>query len=348
MVMLNALRRLPHPSVLIRGALLSLSPLALLIVFTTGFVAEPRRAQVYHQIEGRIVYGKDGVGNMRVRLVNQAEMRPITETFSRPDGQFRFTDVAEGDYLVETFENDKFDASTTSVPVRPFPRGTRTIAFATVELSLKSATATAGKPAAPGVLAADVDVKVPKEALKHYRAGVKAIEAGDKARGLTELRQAVRLYPDYYAARLELGRELGAQKLYEEAEEILKPLGRIAPRRAESRVEYGKVLLALKRGEEAAGELLEALRLDESNWETSFYLGWAFLETDGTSAEQYLRRALELNERKAARAHLALARLAEVKGRRQEAIRHLEAYLALAPDAPDAEAARRLAESLRR
>jgi hypothetical protein len=50
---------------------------------------------------------------------------------------------------------------------------------------------------------------------------------------------------------------------------------------------------------------------------------------------------------KAARAHLALARLAEAQGQREVAISHLEAYLLKAPKAHDAEATRRLADRLR-
>jgi tetratricopeptide (TPR) repeat protein len=291
------------------------------------------------------LYKNTQVGNMRVRLVNQAEMRPIAESITRPEGQFKFNEVPEGDYLIETFETDKYEPSSTSVSVRPFTRGSRAMAFVSVELTLKTST---DKAAPPGVVAADVDLDVPKAAQKHYHAGLKALEGRDSARALTEFQEAVKLHPEFYAARLELGRELAAQKRYEDAVETLMPLGRIAPKRPEWRTEYGKVLYALKRPQEAVGELLEALRLQEANWETNFYLGWALLETDAGSATQYLLRAVELNEPKAARAHLALARLSQEKGRNEEAVQHLEAYLRLAPTAPDAEAARRLLASLRR
>jgi tetratricopeptide (TPR) repeat protein len=302
-------------------------------------------AQVNHQVEGRIFYKNTHVGNMRVRLVNQAEMRPIADAISRPEGQFKFNDVPEGDYLVETFETDVYEATSTSVSVRPFIRGSRAMAFVTVELTLKSRS---GKEAPPGVVAADVDLDVPKSAQKHYRAGLKALEGRDSTRALKEFQEAIKIHPEFYAARLELGRELAAQKRYQDAAEAFQPLERIAPKQSAWQTEYGKVLYNLKRPEEATGVLLAALRLREADWETNFYLGWALLEKDAASAEQYFLRALALNEQKAARAHLALARLAQAKGQREEAIKQLEAYLTLAPDAPDAEAARRLLDSLRR
>ncbi|HEX8189348.1 MAG TPA: hypothetical protein VF586_13415, partial [Pyrinomonadaceae bacterium] len=96
-----------------------------------------------------------------------------------------------------------------------------------------------------------------------------------------------------------------------------------------------------------AGELKQALALDERDWAAHYYLGWALIETDADKAEPHLARALELDERKAARAHLALARIADARGQRLRAILHLDAYVASAPDSADAPGARELADRLR-
>ncbi|MGH9903482.1 MAG: tetratricopeptide repeat protein, partial [Pyrinomonadaceae bacterium] len=175
---------------------------------------------------------------------------------------------------------------------------------------------------------------------------MKALGDGDSARAVSELQKAVEIYPSYYAARLALGRELRLKKRFREAEEVLGPLVRLAPGRVDPHIEYGIVLLELKRRGEAVGELQKALQLSEANWAAHLYAGWALLETEGERAAHHFRRSLELDERKAARAHLALARLAHERGERQVAVEHLKAYLSLAPDAPDAEATRRLAEQL--
>jgi tetratricopeptide (TPR) repeat protein len=198
-----------------------------------------------------------------------------------------------------------------------------------------------------GIIAADVDLNVPKAASKHYRNGTKALKSGDSASAVAELREAIAAYPNYYAARLDLGRELRLEKRFKEAEDILNPLPQIAPGRAEPRLEYGIVLLELKRPDEAVTELSEALQLEEANWATHLYLGWALLESRPQEAAPHFKRALELDERKAARAHLALARLADAQGMRQLAIQHLDAYLTVMPNAPDADVARKLADKLR-
>jgi tetratricopeptide (TPR) repeat protein len=194
---------------------------------------------------------------------------------------------------------------------------------------------------------ADVDLNVPKKAVKHYETGMKKLEKGNSAEAIAELRTAIEIFPTYYAARLELSRELRLRKRFPEALEVVERLGAVAPKRAEPRIEHGIILLALQRRDEAIHHLEAALRLLESSWAAHLYLGWALLEIDEAKAEPHFKRAIEIDERKAARAHLALARLAETKGHRLLALSHLDAYIALAPNAADAEATRRLAERLR-
>jgi tetratricopeptide (TPR) repeat protein len=286
------------------------------------------------------------VGNIRVRLLRQAGLQPVTETFSRPEGQVRFTNLTADDYIIETFETEKLEATSTNVAVSPPDRARPRpmIVPVMIEIPLKPPP----DKVAPGVVRADVDLDVPKAALKHYNAGMKALRSDDPAEAVKELRAAVEAYPKYYAARLELGRELRLEKRFQEAEEVLRPLREVEPRRAEPLIEYGIVLLELQRRKEAAGELTAALKLEEANWATHLYLGWALLEVQPDNAEPHFKRAIELDEPRAARAHIALARIADAKGMRRLAVEHLEAYLALAPNAPDAESVRKLAERLRR
>jgi tetratricopeptide (TPR) repeat protein len=272
-------------------------------------------------------------------------MQPIAETFTRQEGQFLFLRVPTGDYLVETFETEMYEATETSVSIHPpqafEPRATSVTVF--IDLPFK---ATPNR-VAPGEVMADADVDVPKKARKHYETGMKKLEKGDSAQAIAELRAAIEILPSYYAARLELGRELRLRKRFPEALEVVEPLAELAPKRAEPRIEQGIILLALQRRDEAVHVLEAAVRLGESSWAAHLYLGWALLEKDETKAEPHFRRAIELDEQKAARAHLALARLAETKGHRLLALSHLDAYLALAPKADDAEATRKLAERLR-
>jgi Tfp pilus assembly protein PilF len=302
-------------------------------------------ATVPHQVEARLMYKGGRASNVRVRLVRQSGMTPVGDTITRPEGDARFTNVTEGDYYIVTYETDMFEATETKVsvfsPDREVPRPT--VQTVIIELPLK----VPPPPPAPGVVRADVDHNVPKAAVKRYEAGMKALRAADSARALKELQAAIEIYPDYYSARVELGRKLRLDGRFKEAQGFLSRLREIAPKKAEGRIEYGIVLLELGQREDAATELRAALESEEANWATHLYLGWALLEDQPTQAVPHFVRALALDEQKSARAHLALARIAEQGGDRAGAIKHLEAYLALTPNANDAAAARKLAEQLR-
>lgn len=330
---MRGLIRLFSASLVVYGLALSLS---------RGAEAQER---VYHRIDGRVQSRNLDVSNIRVRLLRMPQGSPLTETFTRRDGQFTFGQLSTGDYAVETLETDRFEATLTPVQVYPPASGPPTPqnVIVVVELTLKPPD---GKPA-PGVVAADVDINVPKAAVKRYQGGMKALSDDNFEKARSEFKAAIELYPNYYAARLELGRELRLRKQFPEAEEVLRPLIQIGPKHAEAHIELGIVLLSLDRRKEAADELRAALGLEETSWAAHLYLGWALLETDGSGAEGHFERALVLDEQKAARAHLALARLAQERGKSRLAVEHLDAYLKIAPDANDAAAARRLADSLR-
>ncbi|HYG79740.1 MAG TPA: tetratricopeptide repeat protein [Pyrinomonadaceae bacterium] len=322
---------------------------ALACLCALAFACAPEAAaqsDSIHEVEVYLRARGASVNGVRVRLIRQSGMMPVADSFSNQDGRIRFTGLLPGEYTVETVESDKFEATATRVTVRPIefiePKPTSVSVY--IDLPARKGPDTA----APGVVLADVDLKVPDAALKRYRKGMEFLRAANRDDAVEEFKAAVRAYPQYYAARLELGRQLRAQLLFDEAEEALRPLGEIAPKRAEPRIEYAIVLLALRRPKEAAGQLRKALELEEANWVTHLHLGWALLETEPGEAERHFKRALELDERKAAQAHLSLARLAYAKGSRPDSVRHLETYLALAPDAPDAPAVRRLLSQLQK
>ena len=313
--------------------------IACLFYFCGEVVAQT--TEVVHQLEGRLQSKNGVVPAMRIRLVRRDSLEPVAETFSRADGGFVFSRITDGDYLIETFETDVYEATSTEASFRPRPRRA-TYLNVYVDIPLKSAPGIK-----TGVIAADVDLNLPKAAVKHYRAGSKALKDNNFEVAEKEFRQAIAEYHNYYQARLDLGRELRFRKRFADGAEILFPLLQIAPRRAEPRVEYGICVLELNRRDEATSELRRAVEMDQYNWASHLYLGWALLETSPEEAEPHFKRALELNEKKAARAYLSLARIADSQGHNDLAIKYLEAYLAIMPDASDADAARKLLAKLR-
>lgn len=324
-----------------KRVLLSLLSLAAALTFPFS-VDETHAQNRIHTIEGRLTARERPVGALRIKLLRMPARATIFETFSRPEGHFVFRLLAKGEYAIETFDTEIFEASFTSVTIDP-PHPDYPITVSVfVELPLRISDRVK-----PGIIAADVDLTVPKAAKKRYQKGIEALKRGDMALASAELRAAILIYPDYYAARLELGRGLRLRKEFQEAAEILNPLLRIAPRRSEPLVEVGIVLLELGRRDEAIERLQSALGIEEGSWAGHLYLGWALLEFNGEAAEPHFKRAIEIDEQKSARAHLALGRLAEERGQHRLALNHLDAYLKISPDANDAEAVRNLAVRLR-
>lgn len=315
--------------------------------------------QELHRIEGRLVAGTATPRNVRVRLVLRDGLRPVGETVTRGDGRFLFQNLAQGDYIVEVEETDEFQAAQTVVEVRkltlsageslganekPEEHPGKTFYVSVHMLPKAQPTAVPSV----GSIAADVDVDVPAKAREHYDRAIAKRSAGDPSACISELKKAIAAHGTYYAARLELGRELRRVQKFDDARDALEPLRKIAPRRAEPLVELGIALMGLGERERAAEALTASLALDETNWSAHLYLGYALVDVKDQEAEPHFWRALQINEREAAPAHLALARLAHRYGFFKEAVEQLEAYLRVVPDAHDAGDVRKLAERLRK
>src|SRR5829696_7401885 len=81
--------------------------------------AAGQTGRVYHRIDGRLQSRNLDVSNVRVRLLRMPEGRPVTETYTRREGQFTFGQLLTGQYAVETLETDRFEASLTPVSLVP-------------------------------------------------------------------------------------------------------------------------------------------------------------------------------------------------------------------------------------
>ncbi|PYS69413.1 MAG: hypothetical protein DMF69_17115, partial [Acidobacteria bacterium] len=143
------------------------------IILSLACLASAQTGEVVHQLEGKLQDKNGMVAGMRIRLVRRDSLEPVAESFSRPDGSFVFTRVTDGDYLIETFETDVYEATSTEAVLRPRPRRP-TYLNVYIDIPFKESKSTK-----PGVIAADVDLNVPKSAQKHYRAGSKALKEDD-------------------------------------------------------------------------------------------------------------------------------------------------------------------------
>lgn len=297
-----------------------------------------------HQIVGRLIGQQGPYGHIYLRLIRLDGMRVMADAVTQTDGQFTFAQIMEGNYIVEVPETPKFEAASITVEIRTVIKGEGASVRVVIPMVPKSTPALAANPGAS--VPADVDLQVPASARTRYENGVRAEQDGDTGRAVREYREAIRAYPDYYAARMALGRMLRRQKDFHGAIGALEPLRTSAPRHAEPLVEIGIAHLALAERSEAAVVLEQAVALDEQSWAAHLYLGYSLIDVDDVAAEPHFWRALKINAADAAEAHLALARLAHKYGYLKDAVVQLDEYLAAVPNAANAADIRKLREKV--
>jgi tetratricopeptide (TPR) repeat protein len=319
------------------GALLGLASIA------TGATPAARTQIGINRLEGILRSSGRERPVVKVRLILERGMRPVGETIAGTDGRFRFEGLLPSDYVLETEETLVFKATTTRLRIYQHTTQEGTNNHVNVTLPLKQA-----DPITTGTVSATLDVAVPASARDRFAAGRSAAASGDTSKAISEYRAAIEAHPDYYSARLELGKEFRKLGRFAEALEALEPLRRIAPREAEPLIEIGVSNMGLSKRDVATTALTEAVRLDASSWSAHLYLGYALVDVKDEQAEPHFWTALKLNEKAAAKAHLALARLADKYGFPKDAVEQLDAYLALEPNAPDSDAVRKLADKLRK
>jgi tetratricopeptide (TPR) repeat protein len=311
--------------------------------FALASVADGGPQLGINRLEGVLRSGGRDRPVVKVRLILERGMRPVGETISGTDGRFYFDGLLPSDYVLETEETRIFKATTTRLRIYQHTTQEGTKNHVNVTLPLKES-----GPVAVGTIAADEDPEVPEAARKRYESGHRSASAGDTNKAIAEFRAAIEAWPAYYGARLNLGKELRRHGRFVEALEALEPLRASAPKKPEPLIEIGIVNMALSKREEAAAALKEAVRLDQASWSAHLYLGYALVDINDEEAEPHFWRALKLNEKEAAKAHLALARLADRYGYTKEALEQLDAYLRVEPNAPEADSVRKLAEKLRK
>lgn len=213
----------------------------------------------------------------------------------------------------------------------------------------------------------------PEDAAIHNHLGLALIQTGDDPGGIAELREAVRLAPDYADARTNLGaaltptdaaaaiRELeaavalvpgsvkaqfnlamayGASEAHGPSREIpqLRKVIELAPAFPRARVALGKALLQGGQVPEAVQQLEEAVRLDPRSGEANYQLGLALARAGrADEASAALKKGRDLvaaaDRDQSIALDLAEGRAALGRGEREQAEARFQRALRKQPDA---------------
>ena len=266
---------------------------------------------------------------MGLRLSSPTAGDFISSTDDR--GQFVFSGLVAGNYTITLDGERDFEPVAQQVEVvqsRNTGRQTYMVSIRLIDKKKQTS-----KPA----VVSQAELGIPKHAAELYRKGIDLAKNGDHRGAAGQLALAVAEYPDYFNALNELGVQYMQLNELEKADETFKAAIKIKPDGFEALVNRGITVFRLKRYAYAETLLRGAIAVKGQSPVAHYYLGRTLINLqkfDG--AETELNLALKSGGDAMNEAHRMLANLFIAKGDDQQAIKELEVYLRLVPEAPDA------------
>jgi Tfp pilus assembly protein PilF len=316
-----------------------------LVCWAQGSQRDPNTMMtpVYNaSISGRVVLpsGRSFSGNVKIIISN--EQAPLEVRYTDKHGEFRFMNLREGIYHIEVDGDPNLYVPVTQ-EVRVARGANENVTIYLQEKGLSFTTS------GPGVVSTvDLNQKPPVQARREYERALKLIAKGDQKKAIEHLTQAIAIYPEYLAARNDLGALYLKLKQFDQAaEQFLVNLKR-DPRSFDSRLNLGLVLVELKKYPDAIDQFNEAISIDSARPAAHLWLGIALLQNNELrGAERELMKTLSMGDPQFSVAHYYLAHVRLRKGERTEAMYELRAYLEEAPTGEQSTDARHLLEKLK-
>ncbi|HEX6188808.1 MAG TPA: tetratricopeptide repeat protein [Pyrinomonadaceae bacterium] len=254
-------------------------------------------------------------------------------------GNFAFRGLPPGSYTVTIDKEADYKPVTQTVDIIQF-RGAPAQTY-TLNIRLQFKDRTVLKPAVLNV----EFLNVPKKALAHYDSAIEHSRKGNHLAAVEALKQATAEYPLFTQAFNELGVQYLKLGRLPEADQALQSALKIDPDSFAAIINRGIVNFMMKRYGEAVPLLRKALQKDARSAVGHYFLGQALANLGlFEDAEKELLASLELGKEEMKEAHRILAIIYASRGARKQAAKELEAYLKLAPEAPDA---KKLKETIR-
>ncbi|HKQ50970.1 MAG TPA: DUF2012 domain-containing protein [Pyrinomonadaceae bacterium] len=293
-------------------------------------------------IQGRVTLPSGFAAERYFRITLRNTQSILSTTYTNQSGEFQLRNLSEGTYYVQAETTDaSFEPAVTSVAL-----GRGIVAEIILELREK-ALPRGERVAARVVSAAELSQVVPPAAKKEYKQGVKFVGKGDFLQAATHFEQAVNIYPEYLAARNDLGAQYLKLKRLDEAEKHFQMVLARDPKNFNAKFNLGLVRVERKDYLDAIIQLNQAIVIDSARPVARLWLGFALLETgDMTRAEVELTKALVMGGDECVAANYHLARIYLARGDTDGAAGYVQTYLEAAPKGEYVEDARRLQEKL--
>jgi tetratricopeptide (TPR) repeat protein len=304
-------------------------------------------AQSIHTLQGKVISPSGSQPANPVMVTLTFSGRPIYETFTDLSGRFSFTALSRGRYQL-TAKGDGITFESTSVYAEISAFGNAPQLF-TQDIQLRPLL---GKPNQRAAVVSAFAQDVPADARQSFEQGLKLADAGDSNKAIEKFQYAVRIFPKYFEAHLQLGNLFLKSGRAGDAIFELDLAREINPNDERSYQSFGLLLMGQRNYPVAVAIFAEAARLNPSNPMNALMRGIALIHqaatvdeanaSDRTSllekAHQALAQALSLSDNKMKPDGPTLALFYEMKGEPERAAVELEAHLRRAPQAKNAEA----------
>ncbi|HEV2861022.1 MAG TPA: tetratricopeptide repeat protein [Pyrinomonadaceae bacterium] len=323
-------------------------------LFVLSAPAPARTQQGGHTIRGKL---RNATGDVLPRIIVDLQTGngfPIGKTTTTEDGDFEFNGLPGNSFLIVVTHPD-YESYQERVEFLSDAGENRPGETRAVEMTL---TPKPGARLRPGRVA--FAQSVPPAALAAFERGTKLSREGKPREAATELREAVRLFPDYFDAHFTLGAELLRAGDHEEAIKEFEHARRINPKDDVVYGAFGAVMMLQRKFAVAAAVYAEAARLAPRDPQYQLFRGMALVEHAISlapaaperrqaldAAEAALRKAFDLSNRRLASVHQQLARVYERRGEPARAADELEKYLRANPGLKNADALRQAIKTLR-
>lgn len=293
-------------------------------------------------IEGRVTLPSGFSAERSIRITLRNTQMIISTRYTNKHGEFRFDNLPEGSYYVEAGAvGDEFEPAVKQVGL-----GRGIVMQVTIQLNEKGLSL--AYTAARVVSVAELRQAVPGAAKKQYELGLKSVAKGDVNTAASRFETALSIYPEYLAARNDLGAQYLKLKRIDEAEKHFQTVLEKDPKNFNAQFNLGLVRIERKAYADAITELNKSIIIDSTRPVARLWLGFALLESgDLGNAERELTKALVMGGPQCVAAQYHLARIYLARGDKNEALRSLHAYLDEAPKGEYAADAKQLEKQIR-
>ena len=277
-------------------------------------------------IRGRVTLPSGFAAEGYARITLKTEQSILSTLYTNNSGEFQIRNLSEGIYYVQAeMPRSNFDSVTRRVEL-----GRGLMVDVTLELIEKRDPTLAG--GGKVVSAAELRQSVPAAARKQYELGLKFVSKGNYQEAATHFQEAIAIYPEYLAARNDLGAQYLKLKRLDEAQEYFESVLRDDPKNFNAKFNMGLVQVERHNYTEAIALLNQAVAIDSTRPVARLWIGIAKLELgDIVVAEAELTRALITGGDECVAAHYHLARIYMTRGDLAGAARSVRSYIQLAP-----------------